>query len=106
MGVVISTDTAFLLGVLALVGPKGSSQLRLFLLALSVADDIGALLVIAVFYTEDLAIGPLLLAVAGVAIMVVLARARMDRGRSSSSSALRPGWRLSSRGCSRQSREW
>ncbi len=79
-GVVISTDTAFLLGVLALVGPKGSSQLRLFLLALAVADDIGALLVIAVFYTEDLVIGPLLLAVAGVAIMVVLARARIGPG--------------------------
>lgn len=78
-GVVISTDTAFALGVLALVGPRGSSQLRQFLLTLAVADDIGALAVVALFYTDDLAIGPLLLAVAGVAVMVALAR-RGHRG--------------------------
>ena len=73
-GVVISTDTAFLLGVLALVGPGGSPQLRLFLLTLAVADDVGALTVIALFYTDDLRLGPLLAAVAGVAVMVVLSR--------------------------------
>ncbi|MGB3828087.1 MAG: Na+/H+ antiporter NhaA [Ornithinimicrobium sp.] len=79
-GVVISTDTAFLLGVLALVGPKGSPQLRMFLLTLAVADDIGALTVIAVFYTADLAIAPLLWAIAGVTLMGVLARRRIGRG--------------------------
>ena len=71
-GVVISTDTAFLLGVLALVGPACPAQLRLFLLTLAIADDVGALTVIALFYTEDLAVGPLLLAVLGLALMVGL----------------------------------
>ena len=48
-GVPISTDTAVLLGVLALVGPRCPDQLRLFLLALAIADDIGAVLAIALF---------------------------------------------------------
>jgi hypothetical protein len=69
---VISTDTAFLLGALALVGPACPTQLRLFLLTLAVADDIGALAVIAVFYTDRLAWVPLLLAVAGLGLMLVL----------------------------------
>ncbi len=53
-GVVISTDTAFLLGALALIGPKFSSRLRTFLLTLAVVDDIGALLVIGLFYNSGL----------------------------------------------------
>ncbi|MGE0295050.1 Na+/H+ antiporter NhaA [Pseudonocardia sp.] len=71
-GVVISTDTAFLLGVLVLVGPACPTQLRLFLLTLAVADDVGALGVIAIFYTEELAIGPLVLAAAGLALMAAM----------------------------------
>lgn len=71
-GVVISTDTAFLLGVLVLVGPACPTQLRLFLLTLAVADDVGALAVIAAFYTEDLALGPLVLAAAGLVLMAVM----------------------------------
>ncbi len=62
-GVPISTDTAVLLGVLALVGPRCPDQLRVFLLALAIADDIGAVLAIALFYTDDVAVGALLLAV-------------------------------------------
>lgn len=61
-GVVISTDTAFLLGALAVAGPKFPGHLRVFLLALAVVDDVGALAVIALFYTERLVIGPLVLA--------------------------------------------
>ncbi|HYO35450.1 MAG TPA: Na+/H+ antiporter NhaA, partial [Geodermatophilus sp.] len=79
-GVVISTDTAFLLGVLALVGPACPAQLRLFLLTLAIADDVGALTVIALFYTEDLAVGPLLLAVLGLALMVALRYLNVWRG--------------------------
>ncbi|MGY1643429.1 Na+/H+ antiporter NhaA [Geodermatophilus sp. SYSU D00703] len=79
-GVVISTDTAFLLGVLALVGPACPAQLRLFLLTLAIADDVGALSVIALFYTEDLAVGPLLLAVLGLALMAGLRHLRVWRG--------------------------
>jgi Na+/H+ antiporter NhaA len=53
-GVVIGTDTAFLLGALALVGPRFSTQLRIFLLTLSVIDDIVAVTVIGVFYSGHL----------------------------------------------------
>ncbi|MBM7805119.1 Na+/H+ antiporter NhaA [Geodermatophilus bullaregiensis] len=79
-GVVISTDTAFLLGILALVGPACPVQLRLFLLTLAIADDVGALGVIAVFYTDDLRLVPLGLAVLGLALMVGLRRLDVWRG--------------------------
>jgi Na+/H+ antiporter NhaA len=46
-GVVISTDTAFLVGTLALIGPRVPGRLRVFLLSLAVVDDIGALSIIA-----------------------------------------------------------
>jgi Na+/H+ antiporter NhaA len=62
-GVPISTDTAVLLGVLALVGPRCPDQLRVFLLALAIVDDIGAVLAIALFYTDDVDVMALLLAV-------------------------------------------
>ena len=52
-GIVMSSDTAFVLGILALFGPRCPDQLRLFLLALAVVDDVGAITVMAVFYTED-----------------------------------------------------
>lgn len=79
-GVVISTDTAFVLGVLALVGPAFAAPLRVFLLTLAVADDVGALLIIAAFYTENLEVGPLLLAVAGVGGMLLLRFLQVWRG--------------------------
>ena len=78
-GVVISTDTAFLLGVLSLVVPRGV-RLRPFLLALAVADDIGALCVIAVFYTSRLSLLPLIPAVLGLLAAVALARSGQWRG--------------------------
>jgi Na+/H+ antiporter NhaA len=62
-GIAISTDTAVLLGVLALVGPRCPDQLRVFLLALAIVDDIGAVIAIAVFYTEQVDVLALLLAV-------------------------------------------
>ena len=64
---VISTDTAFLLGALALAGSRVPNRLRVFLLALSVVDDIGALSVIAVAYTDDFRAVPLLIAAATLA---------------------------------------
>ncbi|MEV7693293.1 Na+/H+ antiporter NhaA [Microbacterium sp. NPDC089189] len=72
-GVVISTDTAFLLGALAIIGPKFPARLRAFLLTLAVVDDIGALLAIGVFYSDGLVIGPL---VAAVVIMGLIAVVR------------------------------
>ncbi|WP_085067057.1 Na+/H+ antiporter NhaA [Catenuloplanes japonicus] len=61
-GVVMSTDTAFVLGVLALFGPRCPDQLRVFLLTLAVVDDIGAIGVLAVFYTDSVDVGPLIFA--------------------------------------------
>ena len=71
-GVPISTDTAVLLGVLALVGPRCPDQLRVFLLALAIVDDIGAVLAIALFYTRDLDLVGLLVAVALFAALLGL----------------------------------
>jgi Na+/H+ antiporter NhaA len=71
-GVPISTDTAVLLGVLALVGPRCPDQLRVFLLALAIVDDIGAVLAIALFYTHDVDVPALLVAVALFAALLGL----------------------------------
>ncbi|HEU5485722.1 MAG TPA: Na+/H+ antiporter NhaA, partial [Microlunatus sp.] len=71
-GVVVSTDTAFVLALLALVGPKPGTRLRLFLITLAVADDIGALSIIAIFYTESLSWGWLGLAALGLAAVGLL----------------------------------
>jgi Na+/H+ antiporter NhaA len=73
-GVVIGTDTAFLLGVLALVGPAVSTQLRIFLLTLTVIDDIVAVSVIGVVYTDDLAVKPLLVAAGCLVGIALLSR--------------------------------
>jgi Na+/H+ antiporter NhaA len=62
-GVVISTDTAFLIGALAIIKPKFPGRLRIFLLTLAVVDDVGALIVIAVFYSDDIAVVPLAVSV-------------------------------------------
>ncbi|MCC9145811.1 MULTISPECIES: Na+/H+ antiporter NhaA [unclassified Arthrobacter] len=66
-GVVISTDTAFLLGALAIAGPRVPGRLRIFLLTLAVVDDVAALSIIALVYTDHLEVVPLLLAFAGLA---------------------------------------
>ena len=63
-GVAMSTDTAFALGLLALVGPRFPDRLRAFMLTVVVVDDIVALVVIATVYTEDVDVAPLLVAVA------------------------------------------
>jgi Na+/H+ antiporter NhaA len=72
-GVVISTDTAFLIGALAIIKPKYPARLRIFLLTLAVVDDIGALCVIALFYSERVQIMPLVVAVALI-IAIALVR--------------------------------
>src|SRR5581483_11123971 len=73
-GVAMSTDTAFALGLLALVGPRLPDRLRAFVLTLAVVDDLVALVVIATAYTDDLAVGALLAAVA-LYVLVLAARA-------------------------------
>src|SRR5881396_395922 len=71
-GIAMSTDTAFALGLLALVGPRFPDRLRAFMLTVLVVDDIVALLVIATVYTDTLRIVPLLVAVAFFAAVLVL----------------------------------
>ncbi|WP_413353835.1 Na+/H+ antiporter NhaA [Microbacterium sp. 1P06AB] len=79
-GVVISTDTAFLVGALALIGPRGSGRLRVFLLALAVVDDIGALSIIALVYTETFTPMPLLIAAVGLVGIYLVRYVRAGRG--------------------------
>jgi Na+/H+ antiporter NhaA len=69
-GIVMSTDTAFVLGILALFGPRCPDRLRLFLLTLAIVDDIGAITVMALFYTHD--VNATALAVAAVLVAVLL----------------------------------
>lgn len=78
-GAVIGTDTAFLLGMLALVGPAVSTQLRIFLLTLTVIDDIVAVSVIGLAYTDQVDMVPLLVALAALAGIAVLDRLAMWR---------------------------
>ncbi|MCC3276699.1 Na+/H+ antiporter NhaA [Arthrobacter sp. zg-Y20] len=78
-GVVISTDTAFLLGALAIVGPKVPGRLRIFLLTLAVVDDVAALSVIAVVYTDHL--NPLALILAFAGLGAVFCTRYLPRGR-------------------------
>src|SRR5262245_66034042 len=70
----MSTDTAFALGLLALVRPRFPDRLRAFMLTVVVVDDIVALIVIATVYTEELDVGPLLLALALFGLLVLARR--------------------------------
>ena len=70
-GIPMATDIAFAVGVLGVLGRRIPSAARLFLLTLAIVDDIGAILVIAVFYTSDLSLTWLAIAVGLLAAMVV-----------------------------------
>ncbi|MEU5521476.1 Na+/H+ antiporter NhaA [Streptomyces sp. NPDC047860] len=73
-GAVIGTDTAFMLGALALVGPRFATQLRVFLLAMTVIDDIVAVSVIGLVYSETIHLVPLLVGLALCAALAMLTR--------------------------------
>ena len=74
-GTVMSTDTAFALGVLALVGRGFPASLRTFLLTMAVVDDLVAFVVIATVFTHNLRLVPLLIG-SGALILVLIARLR------------------------------
>ncbi|MEV7325676.1 Na+/H+ antiporter NhaA [Streptomyces sp. NPDC093970] len=80
-GAAMSTDTAFALGILAVLGSRLPASLRAFVLSISVVDDLVALLVIAVFYSDDIHLPALLVAVGTLLVIMLLRLARVRKGR-------------------------
>jgi Na+/H+ antiporter NhaA len=78
-GIVMATDIAFVLGALSLM-PSVPPQVRVFLLTLAIVDDIGAIAVIAVFYTDDIDLLALVIAVGILVGIGLLRRVRVWRG--------------------------
>ncbi|MGW6496233.1 Na+/H+ antiporter NhaA [Nonomuraea angiospora] len=78
-GVPIATDTAFVLGVLAIVGARCPDPLRAFLLTLAIVDDVLAIMIIAIFYTASLSIPALITAVVLLGAIVTLRWLRIWR---------------------------
>ncbi|NNC81646.1 MAG: Na+/H+ antiporter NhaA [Acidimicrobiales bacterium] len=76
-GIPMATDIAFALGVMSLLGPRVPVQLKLFLLTLAIVDDIGAIAVIAIFYTTGVSFVWLAIAIALLALVYGLQRAKV-----------------------------
>jgi Na+:H+ antiporter, NhaA family len=75
-GIPMATDIGFAMGVLALLGKRIPSSLRVFMLALAIVDDVGAILVIAFFYTPSISLPALIVAAGLLALLIVVAMRR------------------------------
>jgi NhaA family Na+:H+ antiporter len=73
-GIPMATDIAFVVGCLAVLGRRVPRTLRVTLLSMAIADDIGAILVIAIGYTDDISLKWLLIGIAGLAVVIGLSR--------------------------------
>jgi NhaA family Na+:H+ antiporter len=74
-----ATDIAFALGILALLGDRVPTSLKIFLLALAIMDDLGAIVIIAIFYSGDLSTTMLVLSAICLVLLVLLNRFKVER---------------------------